>query len=232
MNPIIKQYTKLVEYLGKALGPDYEIVLHDLTEGNYSVVAIANGFNSNRHLGSPITQKALSFIHDGVYLSSDYQIGYPGVTHEQSETISSTMFIKDDSGSLIGMLCINFNTKHNQDILNQISVLLKLSQPAEATPSVSGSPAEPKDNLQTSSPHSSADVPEVFSSSLEELISDVISETISPSTPVERMNQSEKMEIVRKLKENGVFSIKGAVREVAGYLHCSEPSIYRYLKSI
>ena len=252
MNPIIEQYKVLVDYLGKALGPNYEIVLHDLTEGSYSVVAIANGCNSNRRIGSPITQKALSFIQEGLYLTSDYQIGYPGLTHEQAETISSTMFIKDPSGNLIGLLCINYNTKQSHEIMEQVSSLLNLTRPAAApdnSPDAARSAGLPADAAASTLPaaenapdsHASCSVscscsaretPEIFSSSLEDLISDVVTGTLSPDTPVERLNQTEKMEIVRKLKENGVFSIKGAVREVAHCLHCSEPSIYRYLKSI
>jgi len=31
------------------------------------------------------------------------------------------------------------------------------------------------------------------------------------------------------LNQKGIFMLKGAVSEVAKQLHCSEPSIYRYL---
>ena len=30
-NPLLQQYMKLTEFLGLALGPDYEVALHDLT---------------------------------------------------------------------------------------------------------------------------------------------------------------------------------------------------------
>ena len=45
---LFQQYSILVDYLGKVLGPDYEIVLHDLTQSNKEVVAIANGHISGR----------------------------------------------------------------------------------------------------------------------------------------------------------------------------------------
>ena len=282
MHQILKQYMKVVSFLGKILGPDYEIVLHDLTEGNYTVVAIENGFNSNRSIGSPLTQKALSFIKDGVYKTSDYQIGYRGLTQDQKETISSTMFIKDTDETLIGMLCINYNTEHGKNILRDISDLLNLpdtqmiktkatdsssntstlqestskkehdfstnlNQPAyapsnDAIPQTfqnipeNSSKAMNIESKTTNSTHSSktslTEIPEIFSSSLEDLISEIMKDTIPPDTPVDRLNQNEKIEVVHKLKENGVFSIKGSVREVAKYLNCSEPTIYRYLKAL
>ena len=40
---MLRQYTVLVEYLGKTLGPDYEVVLHEILPENSRVAAIANG---------------------------------------------------------------------------------------------------------------------------------------------------------------------------------------------
>ena len=42
-NSLLQQYVKLTEFLGFALGPDYEVALHDLTDKNRSIIAIANG---------------------------------------------------------------------------------------------------------------------------------------------------------------------------------------------
>ena len=41
-NPLLQHYIKLTEFLGQALGPDYEVALHDMTDKNRSIVAIAN----------------------------------------------------------------------------------------------------------------------------------------------------------------------------------------------
>ena len=39
---VLQHYIKLTEFLGKALGPDYEVALHDLTRKDRSIIAIAN----------------------------------------------------------------------------------------------------------------------------------------------------------------------------------------------
>lgn len=31
-NPLLQHYIKLTEFLGQALGPDYEVALHDMTD--------------------------------------------------------------------------------------------------------------------------------------------------------------------------------------------------------
>ena len=51
-NPLLQHYVKLTEFLGYALGPDYEVALHDLTDKNRSIIAIANGRISGRNTGS------------------------------------------------------------------------------------------------------------------------------------------------------------------------------------
>lgn len=49
-NLILQHYIKLTEFLGKALGPDYEVALHDLTRKDRSIIAIANNYISGREL--------------------------------------------------------------------------------------------------------------------------------------------------------------------------------------
>ena len=43
MDSIMQEYCELVGFLGKVLGQDYEVVLHDLSNMDNSVVAVANG---------------------------------------------------------------------------------------------------------------------------------------------------------------------------------------------
>ena len=37
-NALLQHYVKLVEFLGYALGPDYEVALHDLTDKTRSII--------------------------------------------------------------------------------------------------------------------------------------------------------------------------------------------------
>ena len=71
-NALLQQYVKLTEFLGLALGPDYEVALHDLTDKNRSIIAIANKHVSGREIGAPLTNVALSVLMDKSY---ETQIG-------------------------------------------------------------------------------------------------------------------------------------------------------------
>lgn len=222
MHPIIAQYCKLVPFLGTVLGPDYEIALQDLTQGNYCIVAIANGFNSGREVGAPLTKKALGFVESKVYQTQDAILGYRGVTTKNTPTNSSTMFIKDDDGTLLGMLCINYNMGRCSQTLQKVLELCNLPLEAIHTNNPPAAPVEVSGTEQ----------PEIFSGSVGDLIDSILEHNLEPGITPDRLNQAEKIQIINKLKECGVFSVKGAVREVAARLCCSEPTIYRYLKNI
>ena len=48
MTDLLYSYTTTVKFLGSVLGPDYEVVLQDLSNINHSVIAIENGHISSR----------------------------------------------------------------------------------------------------------------------------------------------------------------------------------------
>ena len=122
---LLQQYVKLTEFLGHTLGPDYEVALHDLTDRNRSIVAIANSHVSGRKLGAPLTNTALKILRDKSYESQDYLLHYRGVSADGRILRSSTFFIKQN-GKLIGMLCINFDDSRYHAVSEEI---LRLCHP-------------------------------------------------------------------------------------------------------
>lgn len=214
----LNQFTKLVEFLGKVLGPDYEIVLHDLTDKRYSIVAIANGHVSGRSVGAPLTNLGLKIMTMGSYRNSDYLINYNGASKTNRVLRSSTMFLKDDNGEVVAMLCINFDDSKYVALSEEI---LKLCHPDELI----------LQNRSYDSVNSILnDVPENFSESIEEVTETVLQKVLADKNiPVDRLTQDERLSVVDILNQKGIFMLKGAVNEVAKQLHCSEPSIYRYL---
>ncbi|QXM06543.1 helix-turn-helix transcriptional regulator [Crassaminicella indica] len=217
---ILKQYSILVEFLGKTLGPDYEVVLHDTKNYTNSIVAIANGHISGRTIGAPMTNFGLNVISDKSYKNCDYKLNYNGISKDQRILRSSTMFIKDENEELVGMLCINFDDRRYVDISNQI---LKLCHPDELV----------EQNSTYKSVNSIIDEAESFSGSIAEVTSTVLKKVLSDNNiPIDRLTQDERLRIVDILNQKGIFMLKGAVSEVAKQLHCSEPSIYRYLNKL
>ena len=119
MDARLEPYRTLVSFLGEALGPDYEVVLHDLTSEEGTIAAIVNNNISGRTEGAPLSNMALRFIHGRVY-------------EAKGRLRSSTMFIKDGS-ELIGMLCVNFDAAKYSRMAQELLALCGAHQEPSPT---------------------------------------------------------------------------------------------------
>ena len=217
-NALLRQYVKLTEFLGAALGPDYEVALHDLTDKNRSIVAIANGYISGREIGAPLTNMALSVLKDESYEWQDYRLHYSGVSAAGNALRSSTMFIKED-GKLIGMLCINFDDSRFQSFAQQVLTLCHPNQFVQA--------------LEQPPEGEHASRPETFRNSTEAVAQDAVAHELERlGVPAERLTSEDRLQIIDALEKSGIFLLKGAVKDVAAGLGCSQASVYRYLSHI
>ena len=209
-NALLQQYVKLTEFLGVALGPDYEVALHDLTDKNRSIIAIANSHISGREIGAPLTNVALSILMDKSYETQDYRLHYSGVSAGGKKLRSCTMFIKQN-GRLIGMLCINFDDSRYQAVSNQILQLChpdlfaqRLFQPQEG-----GSPP-PQDP-----PHR----PEYYRNATQaDPLYDILNNFKRLGVSASPMTSDERLHIITALDESGFFRLKGSVKDGAAGL--------------
>ena len=218
-NALLRQYVKVTEFLGAALGPDYEVALHDLTDKNRSIIAIANGYISGREIGAPLTNMALSVLKDESYEWQDYRLHYSGVSAAGNALRSSTMFIKED-GKLIGMLCVNFDDSRFQVFAQQVLTLCHPNQYVQALDQPEESPGD-------------APRPETFRNTTDAVTQDAIAHELKRlGVPAERLTSDERLQIIAALEQSGIFLLKGAVKDVAAGLGCSQASVYRYLSQI
>ena len=221
---LLRHYVKLTEFLGQALGPDYEVALHDLTDKNHSIIAIANNHVSGREVGAPLTNVALKALMDKSYATQDYRLHYYGVSAEGKTLRSCTFFIKDDD-KLIGMLCINFDDRRDQAISSDI---LRLCHPDSFVMT----------NFQASEmlalPHESThEAAESFHNSIGGVAGEAVTrELLQLGLTADRLTAEERLRIIASLEAGGIGLLKGAVKDVADALQCSQASVYRYLSQI
>lgn len=199
-----------VEFLGRVLGENTEIVLHDLSDYDTSILAISNSL-TGRKVGGPLTDFALKILKQSQNSDSDCFINYHGKSADGKSLRSSTMIIRDEHGHPVAMLCINIDISEYQRFKGVLQSLIGPEVTIE----------EPQKVTETITP------------SIEELTVSVIERIIgSTSVPPERMTIDEKMEIIRQLNDEGVFLLKGAVKEVASRMKSSEVTIYRYVSKL
>jgi len=222
----MQPYIKLTEFLGKMLGPDYEVVLHDLGDEDKSIIAIANGHVSGRTLGAPLTSVALQAIADHSHETSDYRINYAGIADGDKLLRSSTFYVKDAEGRLVGLLCINFDDSRYRELSDRI---LKLRHPDVFVESN----FVYNDKLATMESAPSVGESENFHSSLSDLTEDVLTQALRrKDVTADRLTRAEKLALVEELDAKGFFLLKGAVKQAARKLRVSQTTIYRYLNRI
>lgn len=208
-----KAFTKLVDFLGKCLGENYEVVLHDITDKGSCVAAITNNHISNRTANSPLTGFALDLLNKGEYKDKDYLVNYKAKTKGGKSIQGSTFFIKEDD-KILGMLCINHDDSAYKKLSNEI---LKLGNIQNIT--------QPNSEVLNDE---KVEVVEYLSESIEDIIASIIDTNLLNN--IVSIKPEQKQKIINALFEKGIFNIKGAVLKVAKILNISEQSVYRYLK--
>ena len=203
---ILMLYKPLVPFLAQLCGPGCEVLLHDVSRPEGSVIAIENGSHSGRFIGSPMTDLARRVLESGEYEEKDFLSNYSG-EGKGKNFISSTYFIKNGK-KLIGLLCVN----RDMGAVNELGLALDRLKKQYNLEVISSDITE---NL---------DVP--VSQMLKNMVTAAIQETgLQP----ERMSIREKVGVVHKLMEQGVLGLKGSVAEIARQLQISEPTVYRYI---
>ena len=223
-NLILQHYIKLTEFLGKALGPDYEVALHDLTRKDRSIIAIANNYISGREVGAPLTNMSLSILRDKSYEHTDYHLHYYSINVNGKDLRSSTFFIKDN-GKLIGLLCINFGDSRCQNICDRI---LSLCHPDLFVTDVLPQAGATWDEALEDCPAA-----EKFCNSADAVAVDAINwELERMGVTPKQLTPEKRLQVIAALEAGGLFLLKGAVKSAAASLHCSPASVYRYITQI
>ena len=247
----VEQYIPLVEFLGQAMGPNAEIVLHDLDVPDKSIIAIANGHISGRQVGGPVTDFALWFMKQGDASKVPMMTGYRAVNAEGRICRSSSYFIRDEDRDMRGMLCINVDITDLVSIRDAASLLIdgtdrapdkslahfathtsSSTAPAAATataPDTRTSADAPADH-----PHGDSEVvTESLRSNVQNLLGSMLDTALSKhDVDIDHMRRDDRVEVVRLLEEAGFFLLKGGINAAAERLGVSEPTIYRYLVQV
>jgi predicted transcriptional regulator YheO len=199
----------MMKFLAQQL-PDTEIVLHDVSDLDHSIIAIENSHISGRSVGGSSTDLVLRILQERTYCERDYTPAYTSASANGKFLSSGTYFIKHE-GELIGLLCTNTD-------LTPLHVLKKAAEDLLCSRQLSR-PEAPINEKLTQSVN---DIPvETTLQIMREL-------DIQP----DRLSQDERLTVVRELNRRGTFLLKGAIASVSRVLRVSEPTLYRYLRTV
>ena len=217
MNPLAP-YIPLVEFLGKAMGPHCEVVLHDVSSPENSIIAIANGHVSGRSVGGPLTDLVLKVMKDGLKGNRPFISNYNARLKNNATCRSGSYFIKDAKDKIIGVLCVNLDISKLMETRKFIDEMIGAQEPVVPAASPIAETIDVFENL-----------PESIDDVLNAIIDKVLKEI--PVSP-ERMSVEEKIDVVKRSNEHGLFLLKGGLSELAKRMQLSEATIYRYLNKV
>lgn len=212
----VEEMIPMVDFLAEVMGESVEVVLHDVTDTESSIVYIRNGELSGRKPGDGTTDAALRLIKTGTSDSQPFVANYAGKALEDKRFRCATYFLKNGQGRLIGLLCVNVLTSGIEDAMRALAAVLYGSHiPCDAAtqhvPII-------EENL-LGSPEDT--IRRITRSVLENY-----------DVPPERLSRAERLEALRVVHQEGVFLMKGAVPIVAEELAVSVPTLYKDLKEI
>ena len=206
--PVLEAMKLIVEGLRDAIGPECEVVLHDLRDTRSTIIALA-GDLTHRSIGGPPTDLLLRLLHEGK--TDENAVNYETKSDDGKTLRSSTLFLKDEAGETVGSLCINVDITYVEHFRKWISAYCEVGDLfSDAAPTSERFPR---------------DVQTVLETALSEAIESV-------GVPVVALRKQDRLKIVEILSNKGIFSIRSSLLYVARRLNVSRATIYNYLEEI
>lgn len=202
--------------IGSVVGRNTEIILHDLTQPERSVIDIVNGHVSGRSVGSPVLgglqqDKGFAAVMRTTEADAGYEPAvipnYPTTAADGRTLRSATAVFRDKTGQPFASLCIN------TDISGLLTAQAFLDQLMAPPPPRMEKVAEPAD--------------------MELLMAEIIRSSLAGMSSHSRtQNKKAKLEAVRQMQERGIFIVKGGIEKAAAALGVTRYTIYNYLDEI
>ena len=193
---------RLATALTAQFGDNCEVVLHDLTQADNTIVLIENGHVSNRKLGDGPSHIVLEAMKKSNGELTD-QLGYLAKTHDGRIVKSSTIYIKNDAGKAEGILSINYD----------ITGLLMAESAAKSIIN-----------------HQDTEKTERIPQNVNDLLDDLIEQSVETvGKPVALMTKEDKIRAIQFLDNAGAFLITKSGDKVAKHFSISKYTLYSYM---
>lgn len=203
-HPKLEALFPIASGIAETFGKNAEVVVHDLGKPENSLIFMAGNI-TGRKLGAPLTNLVLEAIKKSGDNASNL-IGYQSTTKDGKMLKCSTIFVRDDQGKIIGCFCINL------DITDFLTCQKILEYHTKT------------DNLEENNTQ------EEFYNDVNDAMGGIVQSVLNNyPIPVKLMEKEDKLQIVKRLDEKGVFLVKGAIDHVATILGVSRYTIYNYL---
>lgn len=204
---VFELLSRVARAIVATVGVQCEVVVHDLRNPDHTLIAISGNL-TGRAVGAPVPDT--EFLPRNLAAFQDDVIRQPARTSRGRELVSSTVWVRDTAGMIVGAICINmdFNDlRHARDLLNRA--------------------------LTDIEPLPEAEVLETFATSPQDFVEIALRGAIRKvGKPLHRLNRQDKIAIIAALEQAEVFRFSQSIEIVMEQLGISRASIYAYLKEV
>ena len=196
---------QLAKGIARQFGPNCEVVVHDLSSNDpeTSIVAIEDGHVSGRKVGDGPSHVVLEALRDGGAAPQD-RLCYLTKTEDGKILKSSTIYLRDDDGTAIGIFSINYD----------ITLMLAMEDVLHGLTATDAPQAEP----------------EPIARNVSDLLDELIEQSVRlVGKPVALMRREDKVKAIRFLNQSGAFLITKSGHKVCKYFGISKYTLYSYL---
>lgn len=199
---LLRESAKIVEALGKTLQPLVEVVLHDLTQPEHAIVAIANNL-SGRKEGDAATEIGLARIKDPKF--PEVLQNYPNCFPDGRPAKSTSIGLKNSKGEYVAAICLNLDVS----MINAVTASLgQLTQIQEQQIPI-------RESFTSVNVTAIADALEAFAARL--------------NTTPRALSADQRRNAIRQLTEAGLMDLKNSQRVAAEVLGVARSTIYSYI---
>ncbi|SDD88748.1 helix-turn-helix transcriptional regulator [Peptococcus niger] len=208
MDSRLSQYVVFADALYEFWGDISEIVIHDLRKPNSSIVYI-KGNLTQRKIGEATTNIIINELSKKPEERSRYLI--TDMKTKNGKILRSlSIFLSDEQG-VYGCFCILIDPTYLNLVIKYFESFLNKNNTKVIEKEIVDK--------------SDIDIPFVTERLIDEAISD-------SQVTVEFMQKEDKLKVVSRLQNKGIFLMKGSVERVASKLKISKYTVYNYLDEI
>lgn len=202
LDSFLKYLDTMSMVISEMFGKNCEVVVSDLDNPDNTILSIYNGEVTGRKVGDPLTALANELIEKS---ESGYNINYRKANRRIKKEIKSSTIVTKAFGKNISF-CINYDCDSLTQMQNSLKQFLSMGE-------------EVYNEIDTLS-------------NLELIENKFYQEVEKLGKPIVNMNKNDRIEMIRKLKNAGMFNIQKSVPFVAEKMGVSRYTIYNYLNKI
>ncbi|MCB6341174.1 helix-turn-helix transcriptional regulator [Enterocloster lavalensis] len=207
MHVLLKSLIPIAETIGKTFGNRCEVVLHDLTIPEKSVVYTVNGDVTGRREGQTFDRLVRSVLLNKNF-TRDYAVNYTFETEDGRRIKSSSSLVRDEAGEVVGVFCVNYDITFMKTLHDELELFLPMQE------------------------DSSVICPEMAADQDVTTVVDTLIDNIVSSRKKQGLTKQDNLEMIRFMDDKGIFLVKGAIDKVAACMGLSKVTIYGYLDTV